>query len=128
MPIILGGPTAWKVRRHGDVTIAFHWINDEPAMVLYPSYRRMGVTPFAIPLESAFDYAEDMHLVEKSTLACDLMGFGTDKSMVMRLARLINDSLPDLLHMPPAKIERPRETQGELVVKMDGQTILEEAV
>lgn len=127
MPIILGGGNCWKRRTHGDISVAFHWIKDEPAMVLFPTYRRgPGVTPFAVPLSVAFEYAEDALLVEKATLAAGLMGFSTDKAIVFRIASIINDALPDLLSMPPQLPKRPEGMgDGELSIKIDGDTIAE---
>jgi len=128
MPIILGGGKCWKVRQHGDLCVAFHWINKEPAMVLYPAYRRVGVTPFAIPLDSAYDYAEDARLIEKAALAADLMGYGADRPTIHRIASVINDALPDLLAMPPepGSVDSFGPRHGEEVKFMvDGQTVAE---
>ena len=124
MPIILGGPTAYRVRRHGDIAVAFHWINKEPAMVLYPHLRKDAV-PFAIPLHCAWAYAEDAFLVEKAALAAGVMGMGDDKRIIFRIAGIINDALPDLLGMPPepAAFEYKPPVGGEMVVKVDGQTV-----
>lgn len=128
MPIILGGGKCWKVRRHGDICAAFHWINQEPAIVLYPAHRRIGVTPFAIPLDSAYDYAETGHLIEKAALAADLMGFGSDRQTIHRIASIINDALPDLLSMPPepGSVDTFGPRQGEEVkFTIDGTTVAE---
>jgi hypothetical protein len=42
------------VKRKGDIAIAFHWVNKEPAMVLFPARpNTLGATACVIPLASA---------------------------------------------------------------------------
>jgi len=127
MPIILGGGNCYRKRTHGDISVAFHWLNNEPCMVLFPTFRRgPGVTPFAVPLSCAWEYAEDEILVEKAYKACEIMGLGDDKGVVMKVARIMNDSLPDLIEMPPMPV-KPKEStgSGEMTIKVDGDKVAE---
>lgn len=101
MGIMLGGDKARFVRVLGDLTISGQYVNDEPALVLWPSHRRDGVTPVVICLSVAFKYNEPAYLVRQSAHFARLMGFSDDPANVHRIAGVINDHLLDLIDMPP---------------------------
>lgn len=135
----VGGPTAWKVYSRGPIALAFHWIEGEPAMVLFPTKGRMvmrNCVPFVLPLARAHELVKDGtdgSVVDSTVLweiardATRVMGFGTDAQVAMKVADVILNGLDDLCDMPPepAVLEaarRPAPT-GELAVRVAGETI-----
>ena len=132
-----GGGKAWRVRRHGDIGVSFQWVNDEPAMILFPLCRTLGGA-YVICLSAAWKYADSTsgaptpYLVQQSVAAAAQMGFSeTDRFAARRVAGIIVDSLPDLVAMPPEPVGLNAETAqniGELSLKVDGETVLETEV
>ena len=62
MGMTVGGPTAWRVFSKGEVALALHWVNGEPAMVLFPtnkSMRLIGAMPYVMPLAAAHELVKD---------------------------------------------------------------------
>ena len=133
MSIVFGGEKAWKVRRLGDIGIAYHWVNQEPAMVLYPASQTSG-RAFIVCLSAAYKYVlsdgnPDMHyMMGQAMQAADFMGFGaTDKAVVKTIIDAITDGLPDLVSMPPEPYDHQKVNQtpniGEMSLSIDGETI-----
>lgn len=135
----VGGPTAWKVYSRGPIAVAFHWVQGEPSMVLFPTQGRMvlrNCVPYVLPLQRAHqlvkpdsngEEVDSDVLWQIATKATEVMGFGTDAQVAMKVADVILRSLDDLCRMPPepqALIDaaRPAPT-GEMVVKVAGETI-----
>lgn len=138
MGITVGGPGAWKVKRKGDIAIAFHWINREPTMVLFPVRpNTLGATACCIPLESAFKYARSdgfptPYCIEQAAKYALLMGMYSDRFTIHRIADAILESIEDLLDMPPEpralQEKRRGRVVGEMTLKSDGKTIGEKEV
>lgn len=139
MPVQIGGPKAWKVRQHGDIGVSFQWVNDEPAMILFPARRSLpGAGAYVICLSAAFKYANSKtgaptpFLVQASMVAAQQLGFmATDTFAGRKIAEVIVDSLPDLIDMPPEPQQFNQEqTQaiGEMSIKLDGKIIAEREV
>lgn len=139
MPVQIGGAKAWKVRQHGDIAVAFQWVNEEPAMILFPARRSLpGAGAFVIAISAAFKYADSKtgaptpYLVRASVQAAQQLGFSpTDTFAARRIAEVIVDSLPDLIDMPPEPQQFTQEQAqaiGEMVIKIDGETIHEAEV
>lgn len=139
MPVQIGGAKAWKVRQHGDIAVAFHWVNEEPAMILFPARRSLpGAGAYAIALSAAFKYADSKsgaptpYLVEQSVVAAQQLGFSkTDTFAARKIAEVIVDSLPDLVEMPPEPQQFNQEQAraiGEMAIKIDGETVHESEV
>lgn len=139
MPVQIGGPKAWKVRQHGDIGVSFQWVNEEPAMILFPARRSLpGAGAYVICLSAAFRYANSKtgaptpFLVQSAALAAKQFGFmPTDTFAARKIAEVIVDSLPDLVDMPPEPTGMTKEqtaTIGEMVIKVDGETIAEREV
>lgn len=139
----LGGPTAWKVRAVGDLVIAYHWVNDEPTMFIYPRYRRLlarKVVPWGMPLPAAHELVHadskgagvnSEELLAKATRCAHLIGFGDDRNAIFRIADLILAGLDDLIHMPPTprQIEEQQSPvkQGDVLqLKKDGEIVFEQ--
>lgn len=136
---MIGGPTAWKVRQHGDVAVSFQWVNEEPAMILFPARRSLpGAGAYVIALSAAFRYADSKtggptpYLVRQSITAAQQLGFSpTDTFAARKIAEVIVDSLPDLIDMPPEPVGLNAVQQaaiGELAIRVDGQTIAEREI
>lgn len=139
MAVQIGGAKAWKVRQHGDIGVSFQWVNEEPAMILFPSRRSLpGAGAYVIALSAAFKYADSRtgaptaYLVRQSVLAAKQMGFsGTDTFAARKIAEVIVDSLPDLIDMPPEPQQfnqAQAQAIGEMAIKIDGTTVHEAEV
>lgn len=132
MGLTIGGPKAWKVKRHGDVVVAFHWVNGEPAMCLFPFIRRLGSAVFIIPMELAHVYAKSdgyptKELIEKATLAANVMAMdASSRAVVFNIATAMLDSIDDLLDMPPKPTgltQAQTRAAGEATLFIGGQKI-----
>jgi hypothetical protein len=124
-----------QVHQHGDFRVFYQHVNGEPAMVLASTCwgRRRA---WVIGLSHAYKYADahtgqpTAYLVEASTKIGEMLGLGTDRMTVFRIASAIVDDLPDLLRMPPEAgetandIERRIERAG-LVMEIDGNTLVD---
>ena len=141
MGVLLGGDKAWKVRNKGDLNISYEWINNEPAMCVYPAIRRnIHQGALVIPIEAAWKYANANgepnveYITAMAIKACQHMGMQPEKSVIHRIIDVIVDGLPDLVEMPPEppshQIDRVNGSPkvGDLVIKVDGETILETEV
>lgn len=139
MPVQIGGAKAWRVRQHGDIAVSFQWVNEEPAMILFPARRSLpGSGAVVICLSAAFKYAHPTtgapteYLVKFAVQAAAQLGFSkTDTFAARKIAEVIVDSLPDLVDMPPEPQQFNQEQAqaiGEMVIKIDGETIHEAEV
>jgi hypothetical protein len=139
MPVLIGGPRAWKVRRHGDIGVSFQWVNGDPAMILFPANKALpGAGAYVIPIDSAHKYADSKTgaptpwLARQCITAARQLGFmETDRFAARRIADVIVDSLPDLIDMPPEPQsfnEQQAAAIGEMSIKLDGKTIAERDV
>jgi len=139
MPVQIGGAKAWKVRQHGDIAVSFQWVNEEPAMILFPARRSLpGAGAFVIAISAAFKYADSRtgeptpYLVRASVQAAQQLGFtNSDTYAARKVAEVIVDSLPDLIDMPPEPQQFNQEQAaaiGELSIKVDGETVHEAEV
>jgi len=140
MGVCIGGDKAWRVYRQGDVGIAYHWINGEPAMCLFPVHRAIAnAGAYVIPIESAFQYVHsDGHpnidkFKQAGADAARVMGFDpTDKFIRRRIIDAIADGMPDLIAMPPepedAVEKAVKEVVGEATIKEGGRVIAEKEI
>lgn len=139
MGLIIGGDKAWRKYRKGDIAIAYHWVNGEPAMVLFPGNRTASplITPFVIPLSVGHQYVNsDGHpnLVNAMSAAIDAarcLGMAPEMSTIHRIIDAIVEGMPDLVCMPPepawAQDVGPK-VDGELSITRDGEKVVEVAV
>src|SRR4030065_209559 len=91
---MLGGAKARGVRRHGDIVVGYQYVNDEPALVLWPARpgsQKCGA--FVVCLSSAFKYDDDDYLVKEAFKACEGMGPVATKQHVYRNATDIHHNL-----------------------------------
>lgn len=132
MGVILGGDTAWKVRAKGDIVCAYHWINAEPALCLYPRQKKLGAGAYVIALSVAHLYARSdgyptRYLIEASGRAAAVMGMDVTGFTIHRIADIIIDGLEDLVKMPPEPPMPKKKGRhlGEISLKSDGKVIAE---
>ncbi len=140
MPLVIGGEKAWRVRRSGDIGISYHWVNDEPAMILFPA-KRSGPTTgaFVICMSAAWQYANSdghpnlAYMVPTAAKAAKQMGFtSTDTFAVKAIIDAIIDGIPDLLDMPPDPPtyvdEAVKQNVGDLTIKVDGEEVAQKEI
>jgi hypothetical protein len=122
--VMLGGPKARGVRRHGDIVVGYQYVNDEPALVMWPARpgsQKCGA--FVVCLSSAFKYVDDDYLVKQVFKACEVMGLFATKQQVYRIATAIQDNLDELVRMKPEQKEKPVSVgEGKLILP-NGKTI-----
>jgi hypothetical protein len=102
MGVMLGGPKARQVRVVGDVVISYQYVNNEPAMCIFPKRKRaIRQGAYIICLSTAWKYADPDYLVRASIVALKYMAMDTEPSTVNRLCNIILDNLEDLVKMKP---------------------------
>lgn len=135
MGLIVGGPRAWKVAKKGNVVRAYHWVNGEPAMVLFPAQKKIGAAAFVICLSAAHLYARadgypTEYLVKQSITAAKVMAMDTERSTLRNIADVILDGMEDLIKMPPEPTfptARGRPV-GQIKVISEGKVVTEAEV
>jgi hypothetical protein len=134
MGVVVGGKNAWRVKRKGDIVVAFHWVNGEPAMVLFPARpNTLGATACVVAISAAFKYAEKTgyptrYCIEQSAKFAAMMGMYTDRFTIHRIADAILEGIDDLLDMPPepqAFHKRKGRIIGEMSFTSDGKKVAE---
>jgi len=109
MPVLLGGPKARSTRlMRGGIVVSMQYVNNEPAMVLFPFRKRAQQAGYIICLSAAWKYADDIYLSRAAYKAAEVMGLGTESFTVYNVARAINDNLEDLVKMKPEPEETPQ--------------------
>ena len=143
--LVIGGPSAWKVRESKGWVIAWHWIarsgeDEEPTMVLRPARwhgrNPQGCAPYCLQLSQASALMErngyqGIKLAEAAMNCCVATGTFPDRSTLFALRDIILDNLIDLIHMPPREMFKDRELDasfgapnvGEMVFKVDGKVV-----
>lgn len=133
MAASFGGTNAWKVQLVGDLIRAYHWVNDEPAMVIYPARQRSeNAGAFIICLSSAFKYDDLKYLVKQAAIAASVIGMDETRQTIHRIGTAIHDGLLDLIKMPPEPQWHKDLSKGEVIaeleVRKDGKTVIEREV
>jgi len=130
--VSFGASRAWKVQQVGDIVRAYHWVSDEPAMVIYPARARLNAGAYVICLSSAFKYDDMRYLVRQAAIAAHVMGMDETSFTINRIGTAIHDGLLDLIKMPPepqwVKDLDKGAVFAELEIKADGKTIIEREV
>lgn len=139
--ITLGGAKAWKVYRFRDLGVAFHWINDEPHLCLFPLTVSLArPVPYCLPLSSLHqitiegDKVDGGHVIEMGMRAAHVMGRSDDRNFARNCADAILNYAGELLRMPPTpdwllaeEAKKARSGVGDVIqIKMDGETIHEQ--
>lgn len=139
MGIILGGPKAWKVTKKGNIACAFHWVNKEPAMCLFPVPKRAGGAGFIICLSALHKYANSdgsptPYLISQAVTAANVMALDTTRATYHLIADVIMLNIPDLVRMPPKPESMTREEEnagavvGEMSLIQGGRTVAQREV
>jgi len=134
MPVHLGGAQAYKQFVKGDIVMSLQWVNDEPAMAIWPKQRRtLNNNAFVVCLSSAYLYDDVPYLIEMSAKAAEFIGLEVSKFTITNIATMIHDHLQDLIEMPPkprdaVKPPSAEDVIGEMIMKVDGETIVHEEV
>ena len=128
-----GGTNAWKTQQVGDIVRSYHWVNDEPAMVIYPALARTEAAgAYIICLSSAFKYDDMQYLIQQAAIAAKVIGMDSTQMTIHRIGTAIHDGLHDLIVMPPEPQWNKDLNRGHVVaemeVKKDGKTIIERDV
>jgi hypothetical protein len=108
MGLILGGENAWKVRKVGSLVVALHWINSEPALVIFPIRKPLGCVPYVLPFSEAHAFATNQgyptpHCIQRAVVAAGVMGMDNGKSTIKNIVEAILDSIEDMKNMPPER-------------------------
>ena len=125
---------AWKHQVVRDIVRAYHWVNGEPAMVIYPLRPRISENAgaYIICLSSAFKYADIRYLVKQAAIAADVIGMDKTTFTIHRIGTAIHDGLLDLIKMPPepqwSKDLDKGDVMGELELKKNGRVVMEREV
>ena len=121
--VMLGGEKARGVRRHGDIVVGYQYVQNEPALVMWPLRPSARSGAYVVCLSSAFKYAEDDYLVQQAMKACEVMGLFPTKQQVYRIATAIQDNLDELVRMKPEQQDAPVAVgEGKLILP-NGKTI-----
>lgn len=123
MALSLDPRKAHLIRQHGDILAIYTWVNDERALVLMPA--RRGKSPWYIVCESAaWKYDDPGYLARQARKAAEVLGMDETTSTWYRIAKIIHEGLPDLVHMPPAPLpELSKHTIGEMKLFADGHLV-----
>lgn len=113
-------------RQHGDITAVFSYFDDERALFLIPTYRK-NAPWFLVAESAAWKYDNDAYLHQQALKACEVLGL--QEIEWFKLAKVIHDSLADLIRMPSApERELQRHVVGERTIRVDGEVVREEEV
>lgn len=130
--VMLGGKNARFQRVKGDIVVSYQYVNDEPAMVLFPKGRSgHGIGAFIICLSAAHKYANNdgyptPYLIEQAAHAAEQMGMGAHYYTIHRVADVILDGLEDLVRMKPEPDGvKEKPATGEIVIQQGGRTVME---
>lgn len=129
MGITVGGERAWRTRRKGELFISYQWLNGSPAMLIYPVRPSPGAGCYAIPLESAWKYADSetgaptLYLIQQADVAASVMRMLPTRDTIKAIADAIVDGLPDLVEMPPEPASFSDVPKGEMKLQVDGSTV-----
>lgn len=140
MPASLDLRKAHKHQRHGDIVVVLTWVNDSRALVLLPAHRT-DAGWYIVDESAAWRWGVDhpdayarrialAHAAQQSAIACDMLGIEPTLRNRARITSIIAGWIPDLIRMPSAPEPEflPNVTQGEIVLKVDGQVMREEEI
>lgn len=94
----------------------------EPAMGVTKAVLGHRAPIFAIPLSSAWLYAEPEYLVSSCFRIAEYLGMFPDQFLVSRIADLILNHLPDLIKAKPIT-DDPGRAFAEGEIRIDGERI-----
>jgi hypothetical protein len=93
----------------------------EPAMGLY-NQRQQRAAMYAIPLSSAYKYADQGYLLRASFAIAQYLGMFPDRFLVDRIATTILDNLDSLIRHRPVGLDLEEGSVfGEGEIRIDGE-------
>lgn len=134
MGVHIGGKDSYKQFEKGDIVCSLQWVNDEPALILWPKVKRVGSGAFVVCLSSAWKYATSKgyptpYLAHQAVIAAKVMCLEPHTFTIRAIADAIFEHIPDLVDMPPTPEDwtgkQVEEAVGEMAIKIDGQTVME---
>ncbi len=126
----IGGEKAIKVdTRFKDVNLAYHYINGEAAMAVFPKRPRHGAGAYVVCESAAYKYYQSTQsLLLGAQNAIHVMGMDNTSMTAHNVATAIFDGLEYLIEMPPCpenmKERGTGEVIGEAVLNINGQDML----
>jgi hypothetical protein len=114
-----------------DVTIQWGFVDlydddgektTEPAMGIRKATLGGRKSIYAIPLSSAYKYADVKYLMEASFNVATFLGMSPDQFLINRIADLILNYLPDLVRKAPKEEDEGVEC-GEGILSVDGEIV-----
>lgn len=115
-----------------DIDIRFGYVNTqdsqgfdstEPALAIVPKRLGSNLPTYAIPLSSAYKYADGEYLIKSAFNAANHLQMFPDRFLVYRIADLILIYLPDLIKMKPFAKKGSARENGEGKVLIDGDVV-----
>lgn len=138
MPVMLGGENAYQTLVKGDIVISYQWLNDQPAMFMWPKRPRVlgNRGAYCMPLETIHQYVDPAYCAQQAIIAAEYMGMDITKATVYRIRDIFHEAIQELKNMPPkslgltkAQLEAAKGEQiGEMAYKVDGKTVREAPV
>lgn len=133
MGLTIDRKNTFSMRQHGDISVAFTWMNDERCMIIIPAYRMKA--PWFVVMESAAYTWDDSNnaniplVARKAAKCCEVLGIEPTPTNCRRIAGIIIDNLPDLIRMPAAPpAEQYKTSPGNLELKANGETVHKEEI
>lgn len=134
MGVHIGGKDSYKQFEKGDIVCSLQWVNDEPALILWPKVKRIGSGAFVVCLSAAWQYADShgyptRYLIDQSIKAAEIMCLEPHNFTIRAIADAIFEHIPDLVNMPPTPEDwtgkQVEEAIGEMSLKVEGETVME---
>lgn len=121
-------------RVYDELTVIFTWLgptvdDSEPCIVLVPTYRMLAPShykPCVIALSSAYKYDEAEYLWRSAAHIASILGLGT--SATFRVADKIQDSLLELIKMPPKPVTEAKVVADAIVTGESGRQTTAEII
>lgn len=94
-------------REVGELAIYGSWVynedqeNHEPALIVINGLNPKRFKPCVVALSAAYKYNEPVYMAHVAKEFVHLLGLQDSMTMAFKVAQLIEDSLGDLLTMPP---------------------------
>jgi len=119
---------AFSSRNFGDITMILTWVNDERAMVLAPNVRKKAGW-YIVCESAAWKYDDASYLATQCVKACEVLEIEPSKPNWVRIATIINESLPDLIRMPSSQPAAMYDrTFGQMTMREGGKVIAQEDI
>jgi hypothetical protein len=115
-------------RKFGDITMILTWVNDERAMVLMPNIRQKSAW-YIVCESAAWKYDDAIYLATQCVKACEVLDIEPNKPNWVRIATIINESLPDLIRMPSSQpAELMKQSFGAMTMREGGKVIAQQDI